>query len=161
MATRLYSIQQLNPFTSLGTWTLTQASNLIELVKTPANDTSVLTFEIPRDLHGSAVNVSGISAVAVHYVVATASLDAAPTVTVNKVTMNASTKAISRAAVSNTLTFAGTNTVGTAAGTYVANIAFAAAAAALDESSAYTVEVTFNGAATGALKVGAVEVTYV
>lgn len=167
MATRFYTVQQIPILNSAGSWNQVVASNKVTLNKTAAADTSVLYFEVPRDLHGSGLNSSGISNIKVAYSVATASLSSAPTVVVDEVSCDPTSGVTTRTAVTSTISFTGTNTVGTAAGTYQAVIPLdlgynsSATGAFLSESDALVVELTFVAAATTVLKVLGVTVTYV
>jgi hypothetical protein len=157
MSKRLFTARQLNAFNTTGSWSYSYSGNLVSFVKTPNADTTTLSFEFERDLSTADGN-TGITRVSINYVVATASLSSAPTATVNKVTIDPSTRVVSRSAVTQAITFSGTNTVGTAAGTYTADITFDQSAITFGE--AFTVEITFVAAATTALSVNGAELNY-
>ena len=152
MPEKFYTAKDLAPINSGGAWNWTLTSNLVSFVKTAAADTTKLLFTVPRDTKSSGLTDATPSGIRVNFVVATAGLSSAPTATVNKVTYNATTRAISRAAITSTVTIAGTDTVGTSAGTYSADITFAPQQ--LLDNEALTVEVSFVAAATSALSVG-------
>ena len=158
MSKRFIPIQALNPSTSAGTWAYTTASNLTALVKTPAANTSVVSFSLPRDLSG-AYNPPGITQVSINWTTGVAALSSAPTLTVNKVVIDPSTRAVSRSAVTPALSaISGTDTTGTATGDFTFNASFHPTT--LDDTSAYTFEISFVAAATSTLKVSGVEITY-
>ena len=161
MSKRLYAVDELNLKNTSGTYSFTRTSNILDFVKTPADDTTVVSFSIPIPFRASGAPAIQVNSVGVNFTVGVASLDAAPTIVVNQLTIDGTTRVIARAAVTqSTLTYSGTGTGGLAAGTYTANITFAAGYLALDAAKAYVVEVTTNAAATSTFKISGVEVDY-
>lgn len=158
-ATRLYSITDIRPQTTVGTFTYTTASNITSLDKTAADDTSVVVFPIKKMPRTLDQDDPAISVIEVTYSVATAALDAAPTAVLNKLTKNTTTKVWSRSAVTQTLTFAGTNTAGTAAGTYDAIVTITTPTR-LEDNESLELELTFNAGATTVLKLFGMAVTH-
>lgn len=145
---------------SSGTWTLTKTSNIVSYDKTAGDTTDTITCDIP--LFGEGAYWGGrVKSVGMLYEVVTAALDAAPTIVLDKLTLDATTKAVSRAAVTQTKTVAGTDTTGTAVGKFalIATVADADLVAT-DENVRLQVQGTFNGAATGVVKFYGLEVQY-
>lgn len=76
---------------TVGTWTLTLASNLLTADKTAADNTSVIHIPFPID-YATSTDVDGansswrVKSLEVKMTNGTADLDAAPTLTINKVT---------------------------------------------------------------------------
>lgn len=155
MAKQFIGVGELNPANTTGTWTRVTASNVTTYNKTVADDTTTVDFEVPALPGMFALDRQPVKAIEVQYSVATAALDAAPTAVLNKITIDPATGVITRAAVTQTLTFKGTNTVGTAAGTYFAVIT-PSAPISPNAGETYTVEVTFNAGLTTVLKVGGI-----
>lgn len=156
MAKKLISVLGASPKFTLGTWNLNSTSNILEYVKVAADQTAVVIFDIPRDSLGTGWGRPSIVSVALQYTVGTAALDAAPSVVLNKLTMAADTKVITRAASADTTTVAGTDTTGTAAGTFTVKGAFDTPQV-LEDNEYLTAEFTFDCAATTVLTVRALE----
>ena len=157
MAKQFFSVGKLGLGNTTGTWTRVTASNVTTLNKTAADDTTTVDVAIPLQPGMFALEKQPIKAIELQYTVATAALDAAPTAVLNKITIDPDTGVITRAAVTQTLTFKGTNTVGTAAGTYFAVIT-PASPISPNAGEEYTLEVTFNAAATTVLKVSGLQI---
>ena len=119
MAKKFYSVLDLRPDFSAGTWTTSIASNIPTSVKVAADETPVVSFPIPRYLFGSGAGEPKVVSAACQYTVATAALDAAPSMVFNTITLTESTGALARAAAADTTTISGTDTTGTAAGTFL------------------------------------------
>ena len=157
MAKRFFGVGELNPSNTTGTWAQVTASNVTTFNHTAGDDTSILDFVVPTASGYLGFDRQPIKAIKVQYTVATAALDAAATAVLNKITVNDTTGVVTRAAVTQTLTFEGTDTTGTAAGTFFAVIT-PATPLTPDEGEYYTVELTFNAAATTVLKVADVQI---
>lgn len=148
------------PQFSAGTWTLTKTGNIHSWDKSAADETPVVSIAVPKFNQGAQFG-GRIKSVGIVYSVATAALDAAPSIVLNKLTLNQTTKAVSRAAITDTDTVAGSDTTGTAAGNYTLSAVVADAdLVADDENVTYTVEGTFNAAGTTVLKIFGLEVQY-
>lgn len=158
-ATRLYSAKDINPHAQSGTWTMVTASNITSFDKTAADDTTVLSIPVPKMPRTYTLDDPAISIIAVTYSVATAALDAAPTAVLNKLSKHATTKVWSRSAVTQAITFAGTDTTGTAAGTFDAIVTITTPTR-LADNEALELELTFNAGATTVLKVWGAAVTH-
>jgi len=153
MAIKFYNPLELRPDATVGTWTLSVASSIPQLLHTDADNTSVLTYHIPREVGASSpLGNPKLVAVSLQYAVATAALDAAPTAVFNTLTMATDTRIVSRAAAADTTTFSGTNTVGTAAGTYACRAALDQPLELADNQS-LTVDFTINAAATSVVTI--------
>ena len=147
---KYFSIQELAPNPSLGTWTESVASNIVQLAKVAQSQSPVLTFSIPRDKLGTAWGDPKIVSMSVQYAVATAALSSAPSLVFNALSMAEDTRVVSRTAKADTTTFSGTDTVGTAVGTYAVKGALDQPLELLDTES-LTAEFTFPCAATTVL----------
>lgn len=124
MPNKFYSVLEVEPHASAGTWTTTIASNIPQRAKVAADETPTLTFAIPANLVESGAGKPTIKSVSCQYTVATAALDAAPSIVFNLMTMADTSRAITRAAAADTTTVSGTDTTGTAAGTFAAKGSF-------------------------------------
>lgn len=149
-------------FNTTGTWAFATASNVTTFNHTDADDTSILTIPIPK--LGELGKQNAPKEIGVVYTVVTADLDAAPTAVLNKYALNTTTGVSTRSAVTQTLTFGGADTVGTAAGagaagTHIAKVT-PSTVEALDPEEQYILELTFNAGATTVLKVTDIYVTY-
>jgi len=151
--------------TGTGTWAFVLASNVLTFDHTDADDTSTVAIAIPAANFGPGWQ-DEIKKISVTYTVVTAALDAAPTAVLNRNSWVASTGVYTRAAVTQTLTFEGVDTVGTAAGagaagTHVAVITIADADL-LNRTTLrnYLLELTFNAAATTSLKITGISIDY-
>lgn len=156
---KFYAVNELQPLNTAGAWTMTHAANLTSLNKTANADTSTLVFPIPRNIRPGGTGEPQIVSIAAQWDNATAALSSAPTVTVNKVSINDTTKAVTRAALANTLTIAGTDAVGTATGDFTAKAALNQPYTLLD-NEALTFEITFAAAATSVVKVYGLQVEF-
>lgn len=149
--------------TGTGTWTLALASNVWSFNHTDGDDTSVVAIAIPKANIGP-MTQNAPSIIKVPYTLVTADLDAAPTAVLNKLVWSSSTGVVTRSAVTQTLTFAGVDTTGTAAGSGAAGTHIAVVTVTtpehLGETETYFLELTFNAGASTALKIQGLEVTY-
>lgn len=157
MAKKFFGVLPINFQTTVATWTKTEAANILTLDKTAADNTSVVTIEIPKEAGFLGIDKQPIKSITVMYSVATAALDAAPTAVLNKVSCDATAGTLTRAAVTQTIAFSGTNTVGTAAGTYRAKVSITTPEVPGDTDS-YTLAMTFDAGLTTVLKILGVEV---
>src|SRR5687767_1402277 len=103
-----------------GVWASQLASNEYTLHKAAAATTSVVNIPVPRAPMGNYTEDAPVSVIRIGYNVTTAALSSAPTVILNKLTMGASNGQLTRAAVTQTLTFGGLDSVGTAVGEHFA-----------------------------------------
>lgn len=158
-ATRLYSIKDIDPHAQSGTWTYTTAANILSYDKTAADTTNIMTFAVPKLPRTEKLDDPPVSVIAVTYSVATTALDAAVTAVLNLLSKHATTKVWSRSAVTQVLTFAGTDTTGTAAGTFDA-ITTITTPVRLADNESYELELTFNGAAGTVVKLFGMAVTH-
>lgn len=158
-ATRLYSIKEIDP-TASNTWTYVTASNITSFNHSDADNTSVVTIPIPKLPRTLNQDDPAISVISTTFSIATAALDAAATAVLNKLTKDTSTKIWSRGAVTQTLTFAGTDTTATAAsGTWDAIVTITTPTRLADNET-LELELTFNAGATTVLKLFGVGVTH-
>lgn len=141
-----------------GAWTLQLSAGKITLNKAAAATTSVVNIPIKKDADAGAEDKK-VASVAFEYSVATAALSAAPTAVLNINTVNPTTGALTSSTVAGTLTFAGTNTVGTAVGDYIATFAITTPVQLADTDSAF-LTVTMNEAATSVLNLNGVKIDY-
>lgn len=159
-ATRLYSIKEVDPFPTVGTWAFVNSSNQTSFDHTDADETAVVVIPIPKMPRTFNQDDPAISVISVTFSIATAALDAAPTAVLSKYSKHATTKVWSDSAVTQVLTFAGTDTAGTAAsGTWDAIVTITTPTRLADNES-LELELTFNCAATTVLKLWGVGVTH-
>jgi hypothetical protein len=154
-----FAIQALTPFASVGVWAYTVISNIIGFHKAAAATVSVLHIPVPYDEKGGLAADGFLSEFSVDYQVSTANLTAAPTAVLRKHTKDPATGITTQASVPGTLTFTGTNTVGTAIGTYNAKFAVTDPAA-LGDFECLIFELTMNEAATSVLDIRGATATY-
>lgn len=156
-------VMKLIPFSAIiatvGTWAAAVASNLATFNKTAADNTSVLYVPLhaalePETPHARERNVKSVE---VEYSVGTADLDAAPTAVLSKVTMDVATGVRTRATVTETEAFIGTNTVGLAVGTYIHTIT-PESPVRLEDNEELWLELTIDAAATSVVKIGRIAV---
>lgn len=137
-----------------GTWAKTVASNVRTLNKTATDETSTIYFDVlpPIETSGTVVT-QGVKllTVTVPYVVTIAALEAAPTLTLYKVTEDED-GADTAASVTGTLAFSGDNTTGTTNGEYRATFTITSPEFVQDNVR-YGVEFVINSAATTVPKV--------
>lgn len=157
-STRLYTATEMNLRGYTGTFTMTNSSNQSYWLKTDADNTSIVAIPIPKIPRTLNLDDPAVSVIAVTYSVATASLDAAPTAVLSKHSKHATTKVWTDGSVANALTFAGTNTAGTAAGTYDA-IVTVTTPVRMTDLECLELELTFNAAATTVLTIFGMAVT--
>ena len=158
-ATRLYTATQMDMKGYTGTFTLTNASNQTYWEKTAADNTSIVAIPIPKIPRTLNQDDPAISIIAVTYSVATTALDAAATAVLSKHTKSTTTKVWTAAAVTQTLTFAGTDTTGTAAGTFDAIVTITTPTR-LADNECLELELTFNAAVGTVLKLFGMAITH-
>jgi hypothetical protein len=138
---------------TVGTWAAAIASNLATYNKTAGDDTSVLYVPIvPPAAHPHPFE-RDVLKVDIQYSIATADTDAAPTAVMSKVTMSETTGVRTRATLTETEAFVGTNTIGLAVGTYVHTIT-PSSPVRLENNEELWLEWTLNAAATSVVKLG-------
>lgn len=150
---------------TVGTWTLTLASNLLSLDKTAADNTSVLHIpvNIPRraDFYGVQ-----LTAVNVFALVTTADLDAAPTMVLSRQDydlVDATASATSAVTATTIATTAGAGVVVTADADYRLwsfTVNSPAADYATEAKCDYHAALTINAAAGSVVKIYGVEIQY-
>lgn len=160
-AKRTFSVAEI-PLTpssaTTGVWASQLASNKLTFHKAAAATTSVVNIPIKKDAApGSEDN--RIASISVSYTVATAALSSAPTAALRVLTTDATSGALTATTIAGALTFSGTNTVGTAAGTYFATFTPTTPTQIADTSSVI-LELTMNEAATSVLDINSVKVDY-
>lgn len=149
-----------------GVWTLTLSAaavpaGYVNLHKAAASTTSVVHMRIPPGPKGGNVSV-----IEVFYQVTTANLSSAPTAVLNKYTTpgGALSGLAALAAVTQTLSFAGIDTVGTVAGAAAAGAHIAVITvttpAALGDYENLALQLTMNEAATSVLDITGMAVTW-
>ena len=156
-----------------GVWTLTLSaaavpSGYVNLNKAAASTNSVVHFNIPHGPRGGLpTNEDGqVSVIEVFYQVTTANLSSAPTAVLNKYTTpgGTGTGLAALAAVTQSLTFAGVDTVGTVAGAGTAGAHIAVITVTtpftLADYENLALQLTMNEAATSVLNITGVAVTY-
>lgn len=141
-----------------GTWTPTLTSNVLTARKTAADNAPTVVFTFTPPAETPLRWEQQVEAVELPYKVATAALDAAPTITVRKVTLNETSGVVSVATVSATTAIRGLNTTGTAAGDYVIKSTFATPTR-LEDNEYLQVEVAFDAAGTTVLDVFPARIT--
>lgn len=142
-----------------GTWTTDLTGNKYTLKKAAAATTSVVNLPVPTAPNGAWQEDGQVSVIEVSYTVATAALSSAPTAILNKLTFDSTNGDLERAAVTQTLTFAGLDAVGTAAGDHIARVTITTPTT-LTEDESYVLSLTMNEAATSVLNINSVKVTY-
>lgn len=145
---------------TVGTWALDTTSSLPNLKHTAADNTSVLfiPLNLPPEISIAPQNYQ-IAKVDFQYVIGTAALDAAPTAALARISTVETTGVRTRTAETTpTMSFVGTNTVGTAAGTYIGTATPAASLAHLENNEQFWLELTLNAAATTDLAIGFVRI---
>lgn len=142
---------------TVGAWARAVAAGIASLDKTAADNTSVLYIPLDAGPETPHPHERNIESVELQYSVATAALDAAPTVTFAKVTKNAATGVRSRAAITTTKAVVGTDTVGLAVGTYTLT-ATPETPIRCEPNEEAVLEVTVDAAATSVVKLGSVKV---
>jgi hypothetical protein len=149
-----------------GVWTLALSAaavptGYVGLHKAAAATTSVVHFNVPRGPKSGR-----IGKIEVFYQVTTAALTSAPTAVLNKHTIpgGTGTGLAALAAVTQTLTFAGIDAVGTAAGAAAAGAHIAVVTittpATLADYEALALTLTMNEAATSVLDITGMAVTW-
>lgn len=149
----------LNPIATTGAWAYQLAANIFSFHKVAAATVSVVNIAIPYDERGGLQQDGNLTAFSVDYAVATANCTSAPTLVLRKLTKNAATGVTTSAVLASTLTFTGTNTVGSAIGTYNA-VATVTTPAALGDDESLVAEMTMNEAATTVLDIFGATATY-
>ena len=151
-----------------GVWTMALSAagtpaGTYTLHKAAAATTSVLHLPVPNPT----IEDGRLALVEVFYLVTTANLTSAPTFVLNKMSYpgGAGTGLVALAAVTQTLTFAGKDTVGTAAGagaagSHIAVIQVTTPTLAADTDS-YHLQLTMNEAATSVLDIFGLTATYI
>ena len=143
-------------------------SGLVSYRKAAAATTSVVQIQIPHAPRGGFPynEDTAISIIEVFYAVTTAALTSAPTVVLNKQTYPGGTGTgfAATSTIAQSLTFAGVDAVGTAAGagaagSHIAVVTVSTLAAALDTESTI-LTITMNEAATSVLDIFGITVTY-
>jgi len=142
-----------------GVAALTITGGTAKLTKAAAATVSVVNIPVPKQPIDAGFEDGRIASVSVAYSVATAGLTGAPTATLNKQTINATTGAVTTATIAGTLTFVGTNAVGTAIGDYIATFTVTAPAATADTDALF-LALTMNEAATSVLSINGASVDY-
>jgi len=164
--TRFYSSDDLGWVAGnfvTGTWTKTVGSNIIYWRKTATDETSTLYTTVPHSTSGLYGEDAKVSVVTIPYVIGTADLDAAPTATMNKISIPAATGVVARAAVTQVLSFGGDDAVGVAfasGGQHTAIITVTTPLLLTDEET-LNVELAVNAAAGTTIDFYGMQVTYV
>lgn len=154
-----FGISFLNPIATTGAWAYQLAANIFSWHKNAAATNSVINIQVPYDERGGLQSDGMLSAVSYDYAVATANQTAAPTLVLRKLTKNATTGVTASAVVPSTTTFTGTNTVGSAIGTYN-GVATVTTPTALGDDEYIVLEITQNEAATSVLDIYGATATY-
>ena len=154
-----FKLALLNPIATTGVWAYQLAANILSFHKVAAATVSVISVCVPYDERGGLQADGMLSAISYDYTVATANQTGAPTPVLRKLTKNAATGVTTSAVVTTTTAFTGTNTVGSAIGTYNCILTVATPAALGDEES-LILEITQNEAATTVLDIFGVTATY-
>lgn len=141
-----------------GVWAYQLAANKLTLHKAAAATTSVVNIPVKKDAQPGAED-NKIAAISVSYTVATANLTSAPTAALRVLTTDATSGALTASTIAGALTFSGTNTVGTAIGTYFATFTPTTPAQIADTDSV-VLELTMNEAATSVLDINSMKVDY-
>lgn len=142
-----------------GAWTTDLTSNIYSLKKAAAATTSVVNLPVPKAPKSEWQEDGVPTVIEVNYLVSTAALSSAPTAILNKISRDTSTGAVTRTAVTQTLTFTGANTVGTATGAYDAVVTITTPTAIADNET-LVLSLTMNEAATSVLNINGMTVTY-
>ncbi len=165
---RSYGIGQLglNALSATtGAWISALTSNIFSFHKAAAGTTSVVNISIPPGPRGGLPtnDDAQVSIIELFYLVATTNLTSAPTAILNLLTMpgGAGTGIVARSAVTQVLTFAGVDTVGTTAtnGNHIAVVTITTPFTMLD-SDHLSLSLTMNEAATSVLDIYGITVTY-
>ena len=143
-------------YASTGTWTAGVATDVLSYDKQAADNTPVLEGSISSFVDVDARVGTTIEYIVVYYSVATAALEAAPTLEFHKTTFHATTHAPTATTVAGTAT-SGTN--GTAVGSYAA-VYTPASDLVLNASQRLTFELTANAATTSVFKVIGYDIVY-
>ena len=154
-----FAIQALNPIATVGAWVYTVVSNVLGFHKNAAATVSVVHIPVPYDERGGLQQDGMLSEISVDYQVSTNALTSAPTAALRKHTKDPATGITTSASVPGALTFTGTNTVGTAIGTYNAKFAVTDPAA-LGDYESLTLELTMNENAASVLDIRGATCTY-
>jgi hypothetical protein len=166
---RSYSAAQLGlqaGNATTGVWATQLSSNIYSLHKAAAATTSVVNLGIPGGPRGGIPTNEDaqVSIIEVFYKVSTANLTSAPTAILNLLTMpgGTGTGIVARSAVTQVLTFAGVDTVGTTStnGDHIAVVTITTPFTMLD-SDHLNLSLTMNEAATSVLDIFGITVTYV
>lgn len=150
------TVQRLGPgafIFSVGTGTLTVASNIVTLNSNAADQTNVIYVPLNLPAEQPLAFDQKIGKIDVEYVITIADLDAAPTAVLSRVTMSETTGVRSRATETITTAFVGTNTTGLAVGTYVMTVT-PSSLAHQENNEELWLEITMNAAATTVIKIG-------
>jgi hypothetical protein len=158
----IYSILEMEPqiTSGNGSWTFSTSGNVPSFNKQAAADTTTTLHPISRRYFP--LGPSGALALAkasVLFTVGTAGLSSAPTAVLDQVTINATTRAVTRAAAVQTLAFVGTDTVGTSTGNYSAEVSITTPIL-LPPTDYYVLELTWVAAATSVLKIFGLELAF-
>lgn len=169
---RSYNVAQLGfqlGNATTGAWTTQLSSGLYSLHKAAAGTTSVLNIPIPHAPRGgNPTNEDAqVSIVEIFYLVSTANLTSAPTIACNKQTYPGGTGTgfVANATVTQVLSFAGVDTVGTAfgagaAGSHIAVMTISTPITLIDTDSLIAT-ITMNEGATSVLDIFGITVTYI
>lgn len=168
---RSYNVAQLGMsptnFTT-GVWTTQLSSGLFSLHKAAAGTTSVVNIPVPHHPRGGLPTNedAAISIIEVFYLVSTANLTSAPTAVLARHTQpgGLGTGFVAEAAITQVLSFAGVDTVGTAfgagaAGSHIA-VVTVTTPSTLPDTDALVVELTMNENAASVLDIFGISVTY-
>ncbi len=154
-----------------GAWTMALSAagapaGTLSFHKAAAGTTSVLHIGIPQSPWGGSNDNAQVSIIEFFYLVTTADLTSAPTVVLNKMTYpgGAGTGLAALAAVTQSLTFAGVDSIGKvsgagAAGSHIAVVTITTPAALTDQQSLH-LQLTMGEAAGSVLDVFGISVTY-
>lgn len=172
---RSYNVLQLglqaaNATTGVWTFALSSAaapSGAVTLNKAAAATNSVLNLQVPNGINGLRGDDSQVSIIEVFYQVTTANLTSAPTAVINRMTYpgGTGTGLVALATVTQVLSFAGVDTVGTAAGagatgSHIAVVTISTPFTPADTETLH-LKLTMNEAATSVLDIHGMTVTYI
>lgn len=150
-----------------GVWTTQFSANLISLHKAAAATVSVINIPVPKSPKMPSVAVTELLQIAIieiFYKVSTANLTSAPTATLIRQNQpgGLGTGLVAVATISQALTFAGGDTVGTAFATpnHIAVITPTVPLPILDDYDDVMISLTMNEAATSVLDILGITVTY-
>lgn len=164
---RSYSAAQLGlqaGNATTGVWATQLSSSLYSLHKAAAGTTSVVNIAVPPGPRGGLPTNEDaqVSIIEVFYKVTTAVLTSAPTVVLSLNTQPGGTGSgtVSRSAVTQVLSFAGADSVGTAVADHIAVVTVSTPFTMLD-SDHLILTITMNEGATSVLDLFGITVTYV